>query len=71
MQIKGKVVYVDLSGGFWGIVSEDGQQFDPVNEIPEAFRKDGLEISAKVKPSPGFSIRMWGQMVNVSGIKVK
>lgn len=65
MQISGKVVYVDLSGGFWGIEGRNGQQYRPVNGLPSAYRKQGLQVKAKVTPASGMSIFMWGKQVNI------
>lgn len=68
MQISGKVVYVDLSGGFWGIEARNGQQYRPINGLPKAFQKQGMKVSAKVTPASGMSIFMWGEQVNLLDI---
>jgi hypothetical protein len=69
MKITGTVTYVQLSGGFWGIKSDDGQQFTPASDLPEKFRVEGLRIEAKAKPVEVFSISMWGQHVELTDIK--
>lgn len=69
MEIKGKVTYVDLSGGFWGIEGEDGQQYNPVGSLPRSLQKEGLSIKAKVKPAQSFSIFMWGRNVDIQNIE--
>ncbi len=65
MQISGKVVFIDLSGGFWGIESSDGRQYRPVNGLPAIYQKPGLAVKAQVKAADGMSIFMWGEQVNI------
>ncbi|MEZ4852354.1 MAG: hypothetical protein R3B93_27865 [Bacteroidia bacterium] len=50
MQITGKIVYVDLSGGFWGIESDDGQQYNPGTTLPDTFKEKDIRIKANVSP---------------------
>jgi hypothetical protein len=66
--IKGKLSYQDISGGFWGIIGDDGERYRPVEGVPEAFRKEGLQVTAEVEPYTGFSIFMWGQDVHLKNI---
>jgi hypothetical protein len=68
-QITGTVKHIDLEGGFYGIVADDGQKFDPAN-LPDAFRQDGLRIRARVEPLEGqVSVRMWGTLVRIIDIQ--
>lgn len=69
MQITGKVTYVDISGGFWGIEGEDGKKYQPTTPLPRDFRKEGVRIKAKATPSMGFSIFMWGEQVDLKDIQ--
>lgn len=63
--ITGKVTYVNLSGGFWGIQGNDGQKYQPTN-LPNHHKKEGKKVTLKVKEAEnGFSIFMWGQMVEI------
>ncbi len=64
MEIIGKVVRQTTEGGFWGIVTDDGKKYCPV-EMPRKFRKDGARVRAKVEPFSGMSMRMWGMEVEV------
>ncbi|MCS7242333.1 MAG: hypothetical protein NZ706_06645, partial [Candidatus Caldatribacterium sp.] len=43
IQVTGTVVYVPLEGGFFGILGDNGVQYEPVN-LPEEFRVDGLRV---------------------------
>ncbi|MEM7035582.1 MAG: hypothetical protein AAF570_01310 [Bacteroidota bacterium] len=65
MDITGHITYQPLSGGFWGIVAEDGRRFRPVEGVPEEFRKAGMSVKAKVEPADTFSIYMWGTEVHL------
>ena len=69
MQITGKVTYVDLSGGFWGIEGEDGQQYNPMDSLPKSYQESGLRVKAEVRPVQAFSIFMWGRNVNIQKIE--
>lgn len=69
MQITGKIVHVDLSGGFWGIEEESGQKFYPVDGLPKPFQREGLQIKARVRPSDAFTIFMWGAGVELDSIE--
>ena len=60
MIVKGKVEYVDLSGGFWGLIDQNGQQWRPVH-MPAALQHQGLEVQLSCKQSKEtISIFMWG-----------
>ena len=67
--VTGTVRYIDVEGGFYGIVTDDGKKLDPVN-LPQEFRKDGLRIRARVEPlQDRVSIRMWGTPVRIIEFK--
>lgn len=44
----GEIRYLDFECGFYGIVSDDGRCYDPVN-LPSEFKNDGFQINFKVK----------------------
>ncbi|RMG67460.1 MAG: hypothetical protein D6722_13100 [Bacteroidetes bacterium] len=68
--ITGKVTYVDISGGFWGIVGDDGAKWHPQNGLPASFRQEGLRVQASGKPAvAAFGISMWGQQMDITDIK--
>ncbi len=61
----GQITYVDLDGGFYGIVANDGKQYDPTN-LPQNFKNDGLHVNLKMKVfNDQVSIHMWGAMVEI------
>lgn len=67
--ITGTVKYVDLEGGFYGIVTDAGQKLDPVN-LPDSLKIDGLRIRARVeKAQEQVSTHMWGPRVRIVQIE--
>ncbi len=71
MHVTGKIVFIPLEGGFYGIIADDGRQFDPLG-LPEEFRKDSLPIRAVLKEVEGaVSFRMWGTIVEIVKIEKK
>lgn len=65
MKINGKIVRVDLETGFWGIMSDGGEKYIPVN-LPEMMKEEGLGISAKATPVKGNTgMHMWGDYIRI------
>jgi hypothetical protein len=67
VNFKGTVRYVAIEGGFWGLVSEDGKNYEPAN-LGQEFRHDGLavQVAAAVINRP--NINMWGTTIEVTAI---
>lgn len=65
MKIKGTVCHQKLSGGFWGIIDEQGGKWKP-QEMPKKLQREGLvvEVTAK-KVVGGMSIFMWGTTIKI------
>lgn len=66
MKIKGKIVFIDLEGGFWGIESTDQSKYLPIN-MPEQLKLVGklVEINAVLRPDiQGMS--MWGEYIEIT-----
>ena len=61
----GTVRFIDLEGGFYGIVADNGEHYDPIN-LGQEFRQDGLRVrfQAKIRQDIA-SIRMWGKIVEI------
>ncbi len=67
--VTGTVRYINVEGGFYGIVTDDGKKLDPVN-LPQEFQKDGLRLRARVEPlQERVSVRMWGTPVRMIEFK--
>lgn len=67
--VKGTVEHVELEGGFWGVMGDDGKRYDVVN-LPKEFQKQGLRVKFVGRVRPGqVSIHMWGVIVEVISIE--
>jgi hypothetical protein len=65
----GTVRFQEMSGGFWGIVADDGRNFDPMG-LDAKFQKDGLRVRFEATPDPDrMSTHMWGTIVNLKRIE--
>ncbi len=68
LNVKGTVKFIDLEGGFFGIIGEDGTKYNPKN-LPEDYKKDGLKVQFEAEKVSGMSARMWGTLVRIVSIK--
>lgn len=65
----GKITRVQIEGGFWGILGDDGTKYDPIN-LQEEYKKDGLPVRFEVKIREDLaSFHMWGQIVEIVKIE--
>ena len=65
---KGKIVYNDFEGGFYGIVTDSGERFDPLN-LDERYHKEGITIAGKYNERHDLiSHHMWGIIVEVKNV---
>jgi putative hemolysin len=65
----GTVTYVDLEGGFYGIVADDGGQYLPAN-LSEEFAVDGKRVHfTAVEQQDVVTIQMWGTPVEILTIE--
>lgn len=61
----GTIVYVDLEGGFYGLVAEDGTKYNPLN-LEEAFKQDSLRVRFRgEKKTDVMTTRMWGTNLQI------
>lgn len=63
----GVVTYIDLEGGFYGIISGAGTRYLPLN-LAEDFKTDGLSVSFTATPEDVMTIQQWGQPVTILSI---
>lgn len=69
IETTGTVQYVDLEGGFYGLVAEDGTRYDP-SGLPEEFQEDGLPVRFRAEPRENvLTTRMWGEVVRLIEIE--
>jgi hypothetical protein len=64
----GTIRYVDLEGGFYGLVAEDGTKYDPT-PLPDSLRVDGLSVRFRVRATGGMTTRMWGTPVELVDVE--
>ncbi|BDA62263.1 hypothetical protein K5M76_03110 [Shewanella xiamenensis] len=70
MTLQGTVRYLNLEGGFWGIIADNGQKILPKN-LPQEYRKDGIRLSFSAQEITGMmTIQQWGKLSNLSDITV-
>jgi hypothetical protein len=64
----GTVQYIDLEGGFYGIVGDDGTRYLPLN-LPEEFSEDGLavEFTGYIREDVA-TIQQWGTPLEITEI---
>ncbi|MFC2076410.1 hypothetical protein ACFLT7_04935 [candidate division KSB1 bacterium] len=66
----GTVIYLDFEGGFYGIVSDDGEHHDPINMESE-FKRDGLRVRfSGIIRDDLMSYHMWGHLLELTYIEV-
>ena len=69
LRFTGRVVFVSLEGGFYGLVAEDGRKYDPLN-LPQEYRRDGLQVRVTARPvQNAVGFHMWGTRIEIINIK--
>ncbi len=64
----GTVVHVELEGGFYGIATEDGEKYVPLN-LEEDFSRHGLPVRFEAKKKSDLAtIQMWGTPIEIVSI---
>ncbi len=67
--MRGVITHVGLSGGFYGIITPEGEQYVPTN-LPEEFMEDGIEVEFRGKVQEEMvGIQMWGKYIELEEIK--
>ncbi len=71
--MTGTIQYIDLEGGFFGIVADDGAKYLPINLDEafqdEAFQKDGMRVRFEAEPVDVMTIYQWGTPVRLLSIE--
>ena len=66
----GTVKYIDLEGGFYGIIGDNGEYYDPTN-LSQEFQEDCLRIHFEAKILEDIvNTHMWGTMVEITKIEM-
>jgi hypothetical protein len=66
----GTIRWIDLEGGFYGIETDDGEQYLPLN-LGETYRSDGMRIRFQAYPVDEMSLTMWGIPVTLVSISAE
>lgn len=68
IQLTGKITYVPIEGGLYGIIGDDGKKYQPTN-LPHKLRKEGLPVkfSATIRDDIASSV-MWGTIIEIKTI---
>lgn len=67
---SGTIQFIELEGGFYGIISDDGEQYLPLN-LPQEFEQDGLGVQFTLEVvEDHFSFFMWGVSVEIIDIAI-
>ncbi|MFQ5770051.1 MAG: hypothetical protein ACE5HX_05920 [bacterium] len=69
INVTGTVKFIQLEGGFFGIIGDNGKQYDPINLAPE-YQQDGLRVRFEAKKRNDLaSVHMWGILVEILEIR--
>jgi hypothetical protein len=68
IQGTGTIQYVDLEGGFYGLVAEDGTKYAP-SSLPDSLQKSGRRVRFRIQEKDLMTTRMWGSPVEVLEIE--
>jgi len=65
----GTIKFIYLEGGFYGIIGDNGDHYDPIN-LNQEFQVDGLRVrfEAKIRDDLA-SFHMWGTIIEIIKIE--
>lgn len=58
------VKYIELEGGFWGLIDDHGNQYLPLN-LPEQLKLNGQTATLSIETLDVMGSMMWGAPVNI------
>jgi len=65
----GTIVWLNFEGGFWGIIGDDGEHYDPSN-LNSEFQSEDLRVYFEAKTRTDLvSFHMWGKIVEILTIQ--
>lgn len=62
---SGTATYLDLEGGFWGFIADDGTQYLPIDFAENPGLIEGQKIWVTAVPADVSTIQMWGKPIRV------
>ncbi len=67
----GEIEFYPDDGGFYGIISDEGTHYEPIN-LPDEFKIDGLQVLFIFKlPNESTSYHLWLRIVEIFDIMVR
>lgn len=70
LTLNAKVVFLSLEKGFYGLKTETGAHYVPMN-LPKMLQQDGLWVTLKAeKVNDKKGIHMWGEYIRIVEIAV-
>lgn len=63
----GTVRYIDLEGGFYGIIADDSTRYNP-DSLGASLREDGLRVRFRAERREEMTVQMWGVPVTIIDI---
>jgi hypothetical protein len=65
VDLMGRLEWIELEGGFWGIIADNGEKFVPT-DVCEPLREDGLRVHFSGRTRPDMSgIHQWGTYLDL------
>jgi hypothetical protein len=61
---SGVIVYVELEGGFYGIVGDRGERYYPI-DLGESYKVDGMRVKFRYERVNVVTTAMWGIPVRI------
>ena len=66
---RGTVEYFSFEGGFYGIISNSGKGYDPIN-LPPEFQENGTKVFIIAQKNlKMLSDHMWGEIIRIISIR--
>lgn len=64
-RIKGKVFYQTMEGGFWSIITDEGEKLIPT-ALPVQLQENDKNVECVIYDADDFfSIFIWGKLINI------
>lgn len=65
----GVVTFIDLEGGFFAILGDDGGRYDPI-DLPVRLAQEGLRVRVEAHIRRDLaSAHMWGELIDIDSIE--
>ncbi len=69
VKVRGRAKYQEIEGGFWSIISDQGEQLRP-QMMPVQFQEEDAIIECRiVYLDDDFGFQMWGAAVRIVSFK--